>query len=178
VLGEVEGLRMTASADHPDDDERAEDLASEFRSASGLPSPSLMYAVKQVELAVRAHLDELLRPSGVTATQFTALTVLARRDRLTSAELARNSFITAQSMMDVINVLERRGLIVRTRDPAHARRLLTSLTEKGWAFLDEYGDRVRRLEEKMLMDLTSDERWVLRDLLNRCRAALATQPAR
>jgi DNA-binding MarR family transcriptional regulator len=137
-----------------------------------------MYAVKQVELAVRAHLDELLRPSGVTATQYTSLTVLARRDGLTSAQLARNSFITAQSMMDVVSVLERRGLIVRSRDPAHARRLLISLTEKGWAFLDEYGGPVRQLEETMLSDLTPEERAVLRDLLNRCRAALAMHPAR
>ena len=36
----------------------------------------LLYLVKQVELAVRARLDELLRPDGLTALQYTALTVL------------------------------------------------------------------------------------------------------
>ena len=73
--------------------------------------PSLLYAVKQVELAVRAHLDELLRPSGITALQYTALTVLARRAGLTSAELARNAFVTPQSMGDLVTALERRQLV-------------------------------------------------------------------
>jgi DNA-binding MarR family transcriptional regulator len=137
------------------------------------PPPSLLYAVKQVELVARARLDELLRPSGVTTLQYTAMTVLARRDGLTAAELARNSFVTAQTMMDLVGGLERRGLISRTRDPAHRRRLRISLTEKGWAFLDEYDAPVRDLEERMLADLSAEERTMLRDLLNRCRGALA-----
>ena len=29
--------------------------------------PLLLYAVKQVELAVRAHLDDVLRPAGIMA---------------------------------------------------------------------------------------------------------------
>ncbi len=63
--------------------------------------PSLLYAIKQVELAVRSHLDDLLKGSGVTAVQYTALTVLRRRDGLTSAQLARNSFVKTQSMADI-----------------------------------------------------------------------------
>ncbi len=77
---------------------------------------------------MRAHLDDLLRDSGVTALQYTALTVLARRDGLTSAELARNSFVTPQAMADLVTALERGGLIVRRRNPDNRRQLLISLT--------------------------------------------------
>jgi DNA-binding MarR family transcriptional regulator len=138
--------------------------------------PSLLYAIKQVELAVRAQLDELLRPSGTTTLQYTALTVLARRDGLTSAELARNSFVTAQTMTDLVMGLERRGLISRTPDPAHRRRLLISLTDKGWAFLDEHADSVRKIEAQMVSGLSAEERASLHDVLNRCRAALTSHP--
>src|SRR3954447_19312066 len=93
--------------------------------------PSLLYAVKQVELAVRAHLDELLRPSGTTVLQYTALTVLDRRDGLTTAELARNSFVTPQAMGELVTSLERRALIDRRPDPGNRRRLLISLTPAG-----------------------------------------------
>jgi DNA-binding MarR family transcriptional regulator len=117
--------------------------------------PSLLYAVKQVELAVRAHLDELLRPSGTTVLQYTALTVLARRDGLTSAELARNAFVTPQSMGDLVTALERRDLVTRHRDPRHARRLLISLTPAGHELLARMESRVRALEERMLGDLTA-----------------------
>ena len=41
------------------------------------PEPMLLYLIKQVELAVRSHLDDLLRPAGLTALQYTALTVKA-----------------------------------------------------------------------------------------------------
>jgi DNA-binding MarR family transcriptional regulator len=81
--------------------------------------PMLLYLVKQVELAVRSHLDNLLRPAGLTALQYTALTVLERHPDLSSAQLARNSFVTAQSMADMINALEGRGLIERHRDHAN-----------------------------------------------------------
>ena len=67
--------------------------------------PTLLYLLKQVELAVRSHLDDLLRPAGLTALQYTALTVLERRPDLTSAQLARNSFVTAQTMADMVTTL-------------------------------------------------------------------------
>jgi DNA-binding MarR family transcriptional regulator len=162
---------MTASA------ERRGAMDGQTAEPAGRPAPSLLYAIKQVELAVRAHLDELLRPTGVTTLQYTALTVLARREGLTSAELARNSFVTAQTMTDLVTSLERRELISRAPDPAHRRRLLISLTAKGRAFLAQHAARVADIETRMLSRLTDDEQASLHDVLNRCRAALATHPA-
>jgi DNA-binding MarR family transcriptional regulator len=147
-------------------------------TADQAAGPSLLYAVKQVELAVRAHLDELLRPSGTTVLQYTALTVLERRSGLTSAELARNAFVTPQSMGDLVTALERRDLVTRHRDPRHARRLLISLTPAGQELLTRMEPKVRELEERMLGGLANGERAALRDYLNRCRSALADRPAR
>ncbi|MEV4315636.1 MarR family transcriptional regulator [Actinocrispum sp. NPDC049592] len=139
--------------------------------------PSLLYAIKQVELVVRAHLDELLKPSGVTALQYTALTVLQRRDgQSSSAELARNSFVTPQAMADLVSGLERRGLIRRDRDPNNRRRLLLSLTDAGGAVLADNEPAVRALEEQMVADLDLAEREAFGHYLNRCRAALAVEP--
>jgi DNA-binding MarR family transcriptional regulator len=140
-------------------------------------TPSLLYAVKQVELAVRAHLEELLRPWGITALQYTALTVLDRRDGLTTAELARNSFVTPQTMGDLVLALERRGLIERRPDPGNRRRLLIGLTETGHDLLAGFDGAVRALEEKMVSDLDAGERAALAGYLNRARAALAHEPA-
>ncbi|MFB7588618.1 MarR family winged helix-turn-helix transcriptional regulator [Streptomyces sp. NPDC056169] len=134
--------------------------------------PSLLYSVKQVELATRARLDELLRPSGVTALQYTALTVLERRDGMSSAELARNSFVTPQSMSDLVGALERRGLIARSPDPASRRRHVISLTDEGRALLALHATAVQHLEDEMLAGFTARERTAFRDFLNRARAAL------
>lgn len=140
------------------------------------PRPSLLYAVKQVELAARSHIDELVKPAGITALQYTALTVLRRRDGLSSAQLARNSFVTAQSMADMVTALERRGLITRRRDPDNRRVLLISLTDAGRELLAAYDEAVDALEERMVCALTAGQRRNLEDYLNRCRAALSDVP--
>ena len=133
----------------------------------------LLYLVKQVELAVRSHLDDLLRPAGLTALQYTALTVLERHPDLSSAQLARNSFVTAQSMADMITTLEGHGLIERHRDRTDRRRLVVALTIAGRELLDRYRDQVDALEEQMLAGLTKAQITSLRRNLNACYANLA-----
>jgi DNA-binding MarR family transcriptional regulator len=141
------------------------------------PEPTLLYMIKQVELVVRSHLDDVLRPSGVTVLQYTALTILERRSDLTTAELARNSFVTAQAMADMVTPLEQARLIERHRDPTNRRRLVISLTAKGRRLLDHYRDQVAQLEEEMLSGLTARQVTELRRSLFKCRSALADEPA-
>lgn len=132
--------------------------------------------MKQVELAVRARLDDLLKPSGITALQYTALTVLERRADLSAAELARNSFVTTQTMADMVTALEDRGLISRQRDPNNRRRLMIRLTDTGRTLLDRHRAEVAALEAKMLTGLTDRQSANLRSYLYACRAALADRP--
>jgi hypothetical protein len=71
----------------------------------------------------------LLRPDGLTALQYTALTVLGRHPDMSVAQLARNSFVTAQSMADMVpvNALESRMLHGTTKPQVTAlRRTLTT----------------------------------------------------
>ena len=135
--------------------------------------PMLLYLVKQVELASRARLDELLRPAGITALQYTALTVLERHDDMSAAQLARHSFVTAQSMGDMIAALQSRGLIERHRDRTDRRRLVVALTSDGRDLLDRYRDTVAALEASMLAGLPSSSVASLRHSLHACHANLA-----
>jgi DNA-binding MarR family transcriptional regulator len=132
----------------------------------------LLYLMKQVELAVRAELDDLTRPAGLTALQYTALTVLERHPDLTAAHLARHSFVTAQSMADMVTTLLERRLIERHRDVADRRRLVIALTPEGERLLAVLRPQVRALEVRTLSLLSSEEERVLRSSLERCREAL------
>jgi DNA-binding MarR family transcriptional regulator len=132
------------------------------------PAPLLLYLVKRVELAVRARLDEIVRPAGLTAVQYTALTVLERHDDMSSAQLARHSFVTAQSMADMITTLQGRRLIERHRDRADRRRLVVSLTAEGRVLLDRFRDEVAALEGEMIAGLSGQEIAGLRAVLNAC----------
>jgi len=137
--------------------------------------PTLLYVIKQVELAARAQLDEIFRPIGMTALQYTALTVLERHPDLSSAQLARNSFVTAQTMADMVRALEDRGLIERHRDAVDRRRLVLALTSDGRRLLGRYRGKVATLEERMLRGLTPEQAAEMRHGLGVCRANLAAR---
>jgi DNA-binding MarR family transcriptional regulator len=135
--------------------------------------PSLLYMLKQVELVVRSHLDELVKPAGITALQYTALTVLERHDGLSAAQLARDSFVTAQSIADLVRSLENRGLVRRERNPRNRRELLILLTEEGRELLARYACPVRELEERMVRDLTAHQADQFRQALSKAWHALS-----
>jgi DNA-binding MarR family transcriptional regulator len=138
----------------------------------GMEQASTLYLVKRLEQAIRSQLDELLRPLGLTTLQYTALTVLERRDGLSSAQLARRSFVKPQTMHELVLTLDGRGYIERNRDPANRRVLLISLTRQGRNVLRDLDERVRQLEARMLSELTGDERAALRRALDVCTTAV------
>ncbi|MDL4816256.1 MarR family winged helix-turn-helix transcriptional regulator [Actinomadura opuntiae] len=153
-----EGEQMTAGPPEPPE---------------GKAPPSLLYLVKRLELLVRSRLEELVKPVGITALQYTALTVLERHDGLSAAQLARDSFVTAQSMADMVRALETRGLVRRERNPANRRELLILLTGAGRALLDDLAGPVRELEEHMIRDLTSRQVGQFRHTLTETWRALS-----
>ncbi|MEV6442970.1 MarR family winged helix-turn-helix transcriptional regulator [Amycolatopsis sp. NPDC051716] len=140
------------------------------------PPPTLLYLVKQVELSVRAGLDALVRPADITTLQYTALTVLERHPDLTAARLARHSFVTDQSMADMVTTLLNRGLIERHRDPADRRRLVIALTPAGQRLLDGLRPQVAALQDHMLSLLSDGQAGELQHSLELCRRALLERP--
>ena len=138
--------------------------------------PTTLYMLKQLELAVRAQLDAVLRPESITPLQYTALTVLERRSDLSAAELARNAFVTDQSAADMIAVLEERGLARRHPDPRDRRRRVVRLTEAGQELLDRVRADVSAIEARMLSPLAEDEATAFRRYVAVCRGALADAP--
>ncbi|MGP2442469.1 MarR family winged helix-turn-helix transcriptional regulator [Streptomyces sp. JW3] len=129
------------------------DAAESEDVAEAGPGPSLLYLLKRTELVVRARLEELLRPAGVTALQYTALTVLERHDGVSAAQLARDSFVTAQSMADMVRALEKRGLVRREPHPRNGREKVIRLAAAGRRLLADYAEPAGRLEARMVAEL-------------------------
>lgn len=147
-------------------------IATADPEASAARRTSLLYAVKRVELGVRWHLDDLLKPSGITAVQYTALTVLEQHDGLPAAQLARRSFVTAQSTADLVRALEQRGLVTRERNLENRRERSIRLTQAGRKLLAEYAEDVQALERRMVGDFTEPQVDQLRTALTKAWRAL------
>ncbi len=139
---------------------------------------TLLYLIKQVELAVRQALDDVVATADLTTLQYTALTVLERHPGITSAELARNSFVRAQTMAEMITYLLSRGLVARERDQANRKQYLLTLTSEGQRVLDELLDAVADIETRMLDRFDGGQTEILRTYLLRCRHSLSGEPPR
>ncbi|WP_225097758.1 MarR family winged helix-turn-helix transcriptional regulator [Streptomyces sp. CoH27] len=135
--------------------------------------PSLLYLLKRTELVVRARLEELVKPAGITALQYTALTVLERHDGISAAQLARDSFVTAQSTADMVRALEARDLIRREPNPGNRREKVILLTATGRRLLADYAEPARRLEQRMVQDLTPQEVTHFRNALKSAHRTLS-----
>ena len=130
--------------------------------------PRVSYVVARLDRALRREIDARVRPHGLTATQYTALSVLASRAGLSNAQLARRSYITPQSMSQLTGALERQKLIERIPDPDHRRILRAQLTRKGKRVLAECDAAVDEMERRMLRDLPGPEHDTLRAQLIAC----------
>ena len=139
---------------------------------------TLLYLIKQVELAVRQALDDVVAAADLTTLQYTALTVLERHPGITSAELARNSFVRAQTMAEMVTYLLGRGLVARERDENNRKQYLLTLTSEGQRVLDELFDAVADIETKMLDGFDGGQTEILRTYLLRCRHSLSGEPPR
>jgi DNA-binding MarR family transcriptional regulator len=141
----------------------------------GLPIRTT-YLVKQLELAIRKKIDSSIRRYGLTTPQYTALSVLARHPGLSSAALARRSFVTPQAANEMVAALERKGLVERHADRHDHRVLEMFLTEVGGRTLDLCSTAVFELERRMMGSMALDEAAQFRALLEICLAAVCEQP--
>jgi DNA-binding MarR family transcriptional regulator len=102
----------------------------------------------------------------LTVAEYTTLSVLHARPGLSNAQLARRALMTPQSMNETVAMLERRGLVKRTVDPAHARILRTELTRGGKRALHVVGPAIASLQTQMLAGLEpADREGMVRGLL-------------
>jgi DNA-binding MarR family transcriptional regulator len=146
------------------------------RPVSPNPDVTLLYLVKQVELAVRSRLDDAVSRHDLTSLQYTALTVLERKPGLTSAELARNSFVRAQTMAQMTNYLESKNLIRREPDPDSRRQFLLFLTDEGTSVVDELRPTVSAIEADLVTGLSEAQVRQFRTVLRAGRESLGGSP--
>lgn len=135
--------------------------------------PRISYVIARLERAIRAAVNERVRPHGLTTLQYTTLSVLgARGQPLSNAQLARRAYMTPQSMIEVIDALERKELIRRDPHPSHRRVFPATMTAKGLRVLAACDAAVEEMEEEMLAGLGPDERESLVRWLKTCVRAL------
>jgi MarR family 2-MHQ and catechol resistance regulon transcriptional repressor len=87
--------------------------------------------------AVLARIEPLLARNGLTPTQLGVLEVILHVGPLSQRDLGRKVLTSAGNMTDVIDKLEARGLVCRSRMPGDRRSVRVDLTAHGRSLIAE-----------------------------------------
>lgn len=106
------------------------------------PSPDvleLMRVIWALDHALHSRSKAMARTLGVTGPQRFVLRVVQRSPGISSGALADYLHLHPSTLTGVLQRLDERGLLSRTRDPADARRVMLELTAKGRRVLSKPG---------------------------------------
>jgi DNA-binding MarR family transcriptional regulator len=111
--------------------------------------------------------------SGVTAPQRLVIRIVGRFPWISAGEVAEILHIHPSTLTGVLKRLEARGIVLRTADPADARRALLSLTPRGKKIDALRSGTVESIVRRVLQDATGTSVRSARELADRLSTELA-----
>lgn len=138
------------------------------------PKRGLGHIIGRVRAQLLAHIDaelardEFLAPLEVTSAQLIVIVNLAGKECATSAsELCKGISYDAGAMTRMLDRLEAKGLVRRTRSPDDRRLVNLELTQAGKAAYPRLREISMRVLNRSLCDFSRDEARALENLLAR-----------
>jgi DNA-binding MarR family transcriptional regulator len=121
---------------------------------------AFLAALDSFAAAVRRGRGARPRDTGrwLTLSQYGLIEPLARQPQARIRDLADGAGITASTATRILDALERRGIVHRTRSPADRRAVAVTLTPRGRRLFETQHAWVRRRERALYEDLGPRER--------------------
>ncbi len=89
----------------------------------------MLVSLRKITQAISLHSRDLGRRYGLTGPQLVILNEIANHQPLTVTELARSISLSQATVTDILNRLEKRYLVERSRDELDRRRVMIRLTK-------------------------------------------------
>ena len=136
------------------------------------------YLIRELYHLLKARIETRMRDAEIAIgfPQAQVLHELLHEPGLSSAQLARRSGTTAQTMSGVIAALEQQGIIERRPHPENARVMQCYVSEDGLGCVRRARPIADRVIEQMLEAMPSGERAEFRSSLRQCINALEKIP--
>ncbi|MDD1967958.1 MarR family winged helix-turn-helix transcriptional regulator [Pseudomonas sp. NPDC090203] len=129
--------------------------------------------IGRADLLKNRILDKHLEPHGLTAQQFKVLVIVALYDAETPADLCRALCLDSGSMTRMLDRLEQKDLLVRTRSEADRRQVRLVLTDSGKEIADLLSEIGAKAMNEMVGVLEDSELAMLEKLLTKVLVAAA-----
>jgi DNA-binding MarR family transcriptional regulator len=130
--------------------------ADHFMNADLSLDDRVIAALRRIVRAIDVHSSHLVERFSVTGPQLIALKELSRLGRVPVGVLARNVRVSHPTMTGILDRLEKRGLVRRTRDTRDRRRITASVTPHGIELLAEAPSP---LQDRFRAEFTRLEEW-------------------
>ncbi|MGH9864193.1 MAG: MarR family winged helix-turn-helix transcriptional regulator [Candidatus Acidiferrales bacterium] len=124
---------------------------------------------------ITAH-DRALAPLGLTAHQGSMLLNCARQEGNTPAELAALNGLYVSTITRMVDRLERKGLLTRTRSQKDKRQVILRITPKGLAVVHRGIPIAQRVALEAWRGVTEQERNALRSIVDKILRNLGHNP--
>jgi DNA-binding MarR family transcriptional regulator len=111
-------------------------------------------ALKRAQHELRLAINAELASMNTNISQLNVLYFIRRHPGVSSADLARLSFLTAQTLGQQVIQMQKRGLV--KREPGEGRKIRHSLTKAGEKLLAAGMEKVREVDTRVLSDFDDD----------------------
>lgn len=116
----------------------------------------IVAALRRIIRAVDMHSKYLAQRYGLTGPQLVVLQFLHQRGACTTGQLADGVSLGQATLSDILDRLEKKGLIERRRSTADKRRVINELTSSGRGAISEAPPL---LQERFARELTQLADW-------------------
>lgn len=116
------------------------------------------------------EVEAVLLKHGLSSSAFDVLATLRRSGspyRLSPGDLLAMTMVSSGTMTNRIDQLEKAGLVERIHNPNDRRSVLISLTERGFAIVEEAAGAHVENQHRLVAGLSEEERVTLNRLLKR-----------
>lgn len=128
-------------------------------------SASLSHLLHRAQQLAANASSEKLREAGITLRQFSVLAAASRSKSPSQSRLVTMTGIDRSTLADMLNRMERGGLIARTPSRKDARAKSVALTARGRAALEVAAPAVRTADDALIATLAKNRRSGFLDLL-------------
>ncbi|MBT9156459.1 MAG: putative HTH-type transcriptional regulator YusO [Firmicutes bacterium] len=113
--------------------------------------------LRTVSVIIKKRGREILVDFGITPPQFSALLTLIQNGDLTIGELGEKMYLACSTATDLVDRMERNGLVARERDTNDRRVIRLRVLESGHQMLGEVMQARRRYLSGVLERVSREE---------------------
>ena len=131
--------------------------------------------LRHVAFIIKKRGRDILVDFGITTPQFNALLVLRDNPNITMGDLCEKLFLACSTATDLIDRMEKNGLLERSRDKQDRRVIRLSISDKGRQVISEVIEARRRYVASILGKLTAEEIEQLGNSLDKLHSLMVSE---